>query len=249
MQMKCWKRKKDEHKDHLRAWMNAGKALCTKVTEVIKTYYKVGIEWCGTEDFAVGDVKAAPAPAKAAEPAKEEEVAAAPAKKEEPAKKDFSAELAKGLDVTSGLKKVKKEQKNKYKKEKVAGKVSGGASKARIKKKKEAKRQKRGLTWFFNDYQNMQGESMVKIDNEEEYDLRKSLYLCAAINADFQVGNKVKTITLDSCKRTRVQVDKDIVSSIELVNCSVPSITMDKCDSPQIIFTQGGWDAEKPKPN
>jgi len=259
MQSKCWKKKKDEHKDHMRAWMNAGKALCAKVSDVIKAHYKVGVEFWGQEDFALGDAPAA-APAAASENKEEEVAAKEEPKKEEPkkAQKDFAAELSKGLNVTSGLKKVKKEQKNKYKKEKVVGKVSGGASKARIKKKKEAKRQKRGQTWFFNDYQNMQGESMVKIDNEEEYDLKKSLYLCAAINADFQVGNKVKTITLDSCKRTRVQVDKDIISSIELVNCSsctifvngtVPSITMDKCDSPQIIFTQGGWDAEKPKPN
>lgn len=259
MQMKCWKRKKDEHKDHLRAWMNAGKALCAKVTEVIKTYYKVGIEWCGTEDFAVGDVKAAPAPAKAAEPAKEEEVAAAPAKKEEAAKKDFAAELTKGLDVTSGLKKVKKEQKNKYKKEKVSGKVSGGASKAKIKKKKEAKRSKRGHTWFFNDYQNHQGDTMVKIDNAEEYDMKKSVYICAAINSDFQVDVKIKTITLDSCKRTRIQVDKDVISSIEMINCSnctvyvngvSPSITLDKCDSPQIIISKAAWpDDASARPN
>merc|ERR1712062_326075 len=170
MQSKCWKKKKDEHKDHMRKWMTAGKELCAKVTEVIKTYYKVGLEWCGTEDFAVGDVKAAPAPAKAA-PAKEEEVAAAP--KKEAAQKDFSAELTKGLNVTSGLKKVKKERKNKYKAEKVSGKVSGGASKAKIKKKKEAKRSKRGHTWFFNDYQNHKGETMVKLDNAEEYDMKK----------------------------------------------------------------------------
>jgi len=256
MQSKCWKKKKDEHKDHVRAWMNAGKAFGAKVADAIKAHYKVGVEFWGQEEFALGDAPAAPAKSEM----KEEEVAA----KEEPKKadgpqKDFAAELSKGLNVTAGLKKVKKEQKNKYKKEKVVGKVTGGASKAKIKKKKQAKRSKRGHTWFFNDYQNMQGESMVKIDDADEYDIKKSLYFCAAINTDFHSSVKVKTITLDSCKRTRVQVDGDIVSSIELVNCAnctifvngvTPSITMDKCDSPQIIFTEKGWPKDgSAKPN
>merc|ERR1719499_1707897 len=236
--------------------MNAGKAFGAKVADAIKTHYKVGVEFWGQEEFALGDAPAAPAKSEM----KEEEVAA----KEEPKKadapkKDFAAELSKGLDVTAGLKKVKKEQKNKYKKEKVAGKVSGGASKARIKKKKEAKRQKRGQTWFFNDYQNMQGETMVKIDNAEEYDMKKSVYICAAINSDFQVDVKIKTITLDSCKRTRIQVDKDVISSIEMINCSnctvyvngvSPSITLDKCDSPQIIISKAAWpDDASARPN
>eukprot|EP00493_Phyllostaurus_siculus_P025941 UN26286 len=81
MQSKCWKKKKDEHKDHLRAWMNAGKALCAKVSDVIKAHYKVGVEFWGQEDFALGD---APAAAPAASENKEEEVAA----KEEPKKEE-----------------------------------------------------------------------------------------------------------------------------------------------------------------
>lgn len=243
MQAKCWKRKKDEHKDHLRAWMNAGKALSKKVSDIIKAHYKVGVEFMGTEDFAMGDVKAAPAQVQ------EEEVQAAePAKAEKQA--DVGAALAKGLNVTAGLKKVKKEQKNKYSGEKISGKVSGGASKAKIKKKKQAKRMKRGQTWFFNDYQNMQDANMVLVEGEEEYDIKKSIYVCAAINSDFKINVKVKTVTLDSCKRARIQVDKDIVSSIELINCSSctvyvngvsPSITMDKCDSPQIIIGKAAW--------
>merc|ERR1711879_685049 len=134
---KCWAKKKDKEKDYMRQWMNAGKAFYEKVTEVIKEYYKVGVEFCGKEDFALGDLPAAPAPAPAVAdekaPAKEEEVeAAVEPKKAESSKPamSFAAELSKGLAVTAGLKKVKKEQKNKYKKEKISGKVGGGASKA-----------------------------------------------------------------------------------------------------------------------
>lgn len=256
MQSKCWKKKKDEHKDHLRAWMNAGKAFGAAVTEVIKAHYKVGVEWYGQEDFAMGDVKAAPA---AAAGAKEEEVE--PKKEEKKATEkqaDIGAALSKGLAVTGGLKKVKKEQRNKYSGEKISGKVSSGPTKAKIKKKKTAKRSKRGHTWFFENYQNYQGDGRVTIDNAEEYDMKKSLYFCGAINSDFLVNVKVKTITLDSCKRTRVQIDSDIISSIELVNCAnctiyvngvSPSVTMDKCDSPKIIMSAKAWPAEGAKPN
>merc|ERR1719150_2513639 len=138
--------------------MNAGKAFYEKVTEVIKEYYKTGVEFCGKEDFALGDLPAAPAVA-------DEKAPADPEKAEEPKKPamSFAAELSKGLAVTSGLKKVRKDQKNKYKKEKISGKVGGGASKARIKKKKDAKRIKRGHTWQFLDYQNI---TDTVLDNE-----------------------------------------------------------------------------------
>jgi len=254
MQSKCWKKKKDEHKDHLRAWMAAGKEFGAAVSDVIKAHYKVGVEFWGQEAFALGDAPAAPA--KAADK-KEEEVAAAGEAKQQ-AVPDVGAELAKGLAVTGTLKKVKKEQRNKYSGEKISGKVSAGPSKARVKKKKKAVRQKRGLTWFFNDYQNMGGaDGMTVIDNAEEYPMRMSLYLCAGINSDFKVGTKVKTITLDSCKRVQVQVDADILSSIELINCSnctifvngtVGTITMDKCDSPTFYFGEKTWEKAERKP-
>merc|ERR1719499_2826764 len=166
--------------------MNAGKAFGAKVADAIKTHYKVGVEFWGQEEFALGDAPAAPAKSEM----KEEEVAA----KEEPKKadgpkKDFAAELSKGLDVTAGLKKVKKEQKNKYKKEKVVGKVTGGASKAKIKKKKQAKRSKRGNMWQFLDYQNQED---VVLDNADEYDMKKSIYIADAINSLFTVNTTSK---------------------------------------------------------
>lgn len=254
MQSKCWRKRKEEHKDHLRAWMNAGKEFGAAVSDVIKEHYKVGVEFWGQEAFALGDAPAAPAAADK----KEEEVAAAGEPKQKKSGGGIEAELAKGLAVTGGLKKVKKEQRNKYSGEKISGKVSAGPSKARVKKKKKAVRQKRGLTWFFNDYQNMGGaDGMTVIDNAEEYPMKMSLYICAGINSDFKVGTKVKTITLDSCKRVQVQVDGEILSSIELINCqnctiyvnnTVGTITMDKCDSPTFYFAEKAWEKAEAKP-
>eukprot|EP00492_Amphilonche_elongata_P002367 TRINITY_DN261_c0_g1_i3.p1 TRINITY_DN261_c0_g1~~TRINITY_DN261_c0_g1_i3.p1 ORF type:complete len:222 (+),score=47.11 TRINITY_DN261_c0_g1_i3:40-666(+) len=99
MQSKCWKKRKEEHKDHLRAWMASGKEFGAAVADVIKEHYKVGVEFWGQEPFALGDAPAAPAAAVK----KEEEVAAAGEVKPK-AGPDVGAELAKGLAVTSGTK-------------------------------------------------------------------------------------------------------------------------------------------------
>jgi len=269
MTSKCWAKKKEREKDYMRSWMNAGKAFYEKVNEVIKEHYKTGVEFAGKEEFAIGGLPAAPAeaaPAEAApvaadvkapspapaDPAKEEEVEAA----EEPkkAKLNFAAELSKGLAVTAGLKKVRKDQKNKYKKEKISGKVGGGSSKARIKKKKDPKRVKRGMMWQFLDYQNQED---VVLDDENEYLMKHSLYFADAINSMFTVNNKVKTISLDSCKKTSIVVNTDLVSEISLVNCQgckiqmngkVGSYSFDKSGNCIIYINKAGWQELEPKP-
>jgi len=262
MTSKCWAKKKEKEKDYMRSWMNAGKAFYEKVHEIIKEHYKTGVEFSGKEEFAIGGLPAAPAQAAApdekapspapADPAKEEEVEAA----EEPKKASlgFAAELSKGLAVTSGLKKVRKDQKNKYKKEKVSGKVTGGSSKARIKKKKEPKRMKRGLMWQFLDYQNQED---VVLDDENEYQMKHALYFADAINSMFTINNKVKTITLDSCKKTSFVVNTDLVSEISMVNCQgckiqmngkVGSYSLDKSGNCTIYINKAGWQELEPKP-
>jgi len=263
---KCWAKKKEKEKDYMRSWMNAGKAFYEAVNEVIVEHYKVGVEFCGKEDFALGDLPAAPAVAdeKApADPAKvEEEVEAAdepvkeaPKKAEEPKKPglSFAAELSKGLAVTSGLKKVKKEQKNKYKKEKISGKVGGGASKARIKKKKDPKRVKRGNMWQFLDYQNQED---VVLEGED-YEMKHGLYFADCINSIFTLNSKVKTVSLDSCKKTSFVINCDLVSEISMVNCQgckiqmngkVGSYSFDKSGNCVIYINKEGWQGMEPKP-
>jgi len=264
MTSKCWSKKKEKEKDYMRSWMNAGKALYEKIHEVIKEHYKTGVEFSGKEEFAVGGLPAAPAPAapvadekapeKApADPAKKEEEEVEAAEEPKPAK-DFAAELSKGLAVTSGLKKVRKDQKNKYKKEKVSGKVGGGASRARIKKKKEPKRVKRGLMWQFLDYQNQED---VVLDDEKDYAMKHSLYFADAINSVFTINNKVKTVSLDSCKKTSFVINCDLVSEISMVNCQgckiqmngkVGSYSLDKSGNCTIYINKAGWQELEPKP-
>jgi len=166
---------------------------------------------------------------------------------------NFAAELSKGLAVTSGLKKVKKEQKNKYKKEKISGKVGGGASKARIKKKKDPKRVKRGNMWQFLDYQNQED---VVLEGED-YEMKHGLYFADCINSIFTLNSKVKTVSLDSCKKTSFVINCDLVSEISMVNCQgckiqmngkVGSYSFDKSGNCVIYINKEGWQGMEPKP-
>merc|ERR1711907_324847 len=144
----------------------------------------------------------------------------------------FIAEISKGGAVTAGLKKVKKSQKNKYKKEKVKGTVSVGPKKAKIKKQKESRVKKAGpYTWQFLDFQN---KELEEIDDPAKYDIKKQLYFADCINSNFKICNRVKTVTLDSCKRANIQVDQPVLSMIELINCkNVTIYCMDTCPTIQ----------------
>jgi len=165
----------------------------------------------------------------------------------------FAAELSKGLAVTAGLKKVRKDQKNKYKKEKISGKVGGGASKARIKKKKEPKRVKRGNMWQFLDYQNQED---VVLEGDD-YQMKHGLYFADCINSIFTLNTKVKTVSLDSCKKTSFVINCDLVSEISMVNCQgckiqmngkVGSYALDKSGNCVIYINKNGWQEMEPKP-
>merc|ERR1712109_247056 len=89
--------------------------------ELVKTHYKLGVEFCGKESITSAEVPDTPAAKAPADPAKAPEEEVKPAAKAEKKTVDSAAllsSLTKGLDVTKGLKKVKKSQKNKYKKRK-----------------------------------------------------------------------------------------------------------------------------------
>merc|ERR1711879_784476 len=107
-------------------WAKACKALLKAQADLVKQHYKMGIEFEGKGSIADADSSApAPAPAKQ----KEEEVESAPKQKTEAPKKAkkqvdpnaMFAELNQGLNATSGLKKVKKSQKNKYNRANIKG--------------------------------------------------------------------------------------------------------------------------------
>jgi len=241
LMLKFWKKGTDGDKEFRKAVL----AYQKPIYDMIKAHYKVGVEFAGKVSIMEAEAPAdAPAAAKAApaDPAKEEAVKP---KKDDTVDKEKKAaallgDLTKGLSATKGLKKVDKSMKNKYKKEKVKGTVKGGPTKAKIKKKKEAKIKKAGpFTWQFLDFQNKQLE---EVNDESKYTLKSQLYFADCINSNFKVTNKVKSITLDGCKRVNCRN-----VTIWAMN-KVPTIALDKCDSPRLFLGEKAWKELELKP-
>jgi len=255
--LKFWKKGTDGDKE----MRKAGLAFLKPIPELIAQHYKVGVEFRGKDSILSAEAPPTEAPAKApkkADPAKEEEVAPAKEKKKEKTVDGDAllGQLTQGGAITAGLKKVKKSQKNKYNKEKIKGTVSAGPSKAKIKKKKEAKIKKAGpFTWQFFDFQNKELEEV----QDEKYTLKTQLYFADCVNSNFRINSKVKSITLDSCRRVQIEIKEDLISSLELVNCKnvtvwclakCPTISIEKCDSPKLFLGDAAWSSleEKDRP-
>lgn len=257
--LKFWKKGTDGDKE----FRKAANAFVKPIPDLIKKFYKTGVEFSGKVSILEAEAPAdAPAPAAAAEPVKadpgkaEEAVEAKAEKKKKEVDPDaLLSSLSKGLSATKGLKKVEKSMKNKYKKEKVKGTVKGGPTKAKIKKKKEAKVKKAGpFTWQFFDFQN---KDLEEINDDGKYTIKTQLYFADCINTNFKISNKVKQITLDSCKRVQIQIDEPLVSAIEVVNCknvtvwcmnTVPTISLEKSDSPKLFMSEKAWKDAETKP-
>lgn len=260
------KQKTDQNK----AWVTAVKALLEKQAEIVKEWFKTGLEWKAGGTSVLETEASAPAAAPAEEtpatetgsPATEE---AAPCTEETPAKKPVAkkkaaagpagasliAQLQTGGAITSGLKKVKKSQKTKYRKNR-AGKVTIAAKKAKAKKKlPDPSKQKRGFTWMIQYYQ----EGLVQFE-EDEFTIKEGLFFTQCLNTQFMVKGKVKSIVLDSLQRCQIQVH-DVVSTIEMVNCKnvtiycagqTPSVALDKSESPRVVCLPGCWHHENGRP-
>lgn len=223
----------------------------------VKKNFKMGIEFNNKDGaaFAENDGSGAAAvcekkaePAQEVEEKKEQAAAKKPAAEKKKAGPSAMEQLKQGLAVTSGLRKVKKSEKTKYRtKEERSGKVTMKAKKAAVKKNiKPPKISKRGVTWYIENY--VEGVTDINLDffKSEGANLRESLYITNCYNCAFRIDCKVKSVVLDSCKKVQVQMSADLVSGCEIVNCKsaqvffqgyVPSLQIDKCDSPKVTFT------------
>lgn len=239
---------KKEKSDVNKAFSKACQDFLKEVTAFVKANFKAGLSFRGKNP--IGDAPAAAA-ASAAAPADDE-------KKEEPAKKkktsakkkttvkkegggmgNVMGELSKGLKVTSGLKKVSKDQKTKYrKKEAGRGLVKTGKKKAApAKKKKKASTTKQPGRIMFLDY----SEGVIEVP--DEVDMKTNAFISGCSDCGMDLKGKIKAVSIEGCKNFRIAVDQ-VVSTVEMVNCknvtvyvktSAPSIQIDKTESPRII--------------
>jgi len=96
---------------------------------------------------------------------------------------------------------------------------------------------KRAQKWYFEDYQN---QDLVTIDDAKKHTKEHGFYFVAGVNTNFQIAlEKLKSVEIDSCRRTQVQIDATIISTVEMVNCKSTTVwVMNKVGS---IAMDHGW--------
>ena len=84
----------------------------------------------------------------------------------------------------------------------------------------------------------------------EECTMKQIVYVSKCVNSTIFVDCKVKSITLDGCKRVNLIVNS-VISSVELVNCErikvhsineLPSMSIDKCSGVQVVLSGSSLD-------
>lgn len=83
-----------------------------------------------------------------------------------------------------------------------------------------------------------------------ECNMKQIVYISKCINTTVYVDCKVKSITLDGCKRVNLIVNS-VISSVELVNCErtkvhsineLPSMSIDKCSGVAVVLSPTSLD-------
>ena len=138
------------------------------------------------------------------------------------------AELNKGSDITSGLKKVTKQKA-------ASSKVVMKERKTKTKKKMGTpKLALDGRKWVCEYYIDDRTGNLVITD----CDVKETVTIFRCINTVVQIKGKINAVLLDDCEKTSI-VCNDVVSSIDIVNCKsvevqadgkVPTIAVDKTD-------------------
>jgi len=238
---------KDNEAD-TKAFVQAVKNLGNALHDFIKANFKTGLEWGGGDNLLAAPTSVAKKAVQSFESKEDVKEEKKEEKKEEAKEKPAAnmgnvfGELSKGLNITKGLKTVKKSQKTKYrKKEEGRGVVKIVKKKKASKPKKTPSTKKMGFRWMFSNYY----EGII--DVPDKIDMKANVFLSNCSDCQIEVKNKVKAISIESCKKMFVFIN-DVVSSVELVRCDTvtifckgvaPNIQIDKCDSPRVVVLPG----------
>jgi len=212
--------------------------------EYVGNYFKKsGIEW----NAKGGDLSSVQVSAtKTAKPQIDEEKQNTNAPKDDgPGMSAVMDQLSKGLTITSGLKKITSEDKTKNRPDRT-GKVE---IKQPVNKKIREKRGQpqvvqKGGRWVIENY----NDGVHALD---KFDMKSNVFMTLNDDTTFQITTKVKAVCIDSCINCRIFI-KEVVSTVELVNCEnvtlicedkVPSIAVDKSQSPRIILMRKAYEA------
>ncbi|KAL6943429.1 hypothetical protein ACO0OE_003317 [Hanseniaspora uvarum] len=166
------------------------------------------------------------------------------------------AELSKGENITSGLKKVDKAELKKQKelnkpvpasKPAVNNKPPSKPKKPQDISIKEPKKEFVGNKWFVMDFINEPSPIVI-----EGATLGESVFVGKCINSIIQVKGKVNSITFNECKGSSLVIDS-CVAGVDFIKCEkfglqvdgyCPMITTDKCDGGNVYLSKESINAE-----
>jgi adenylyl cyclase-associated protein len=223
------------------AFCDTFKALILELMTYVKEFHTTGVAWNprGTDasTYSAVDSQAAVPPPAAAAVADTKAGSAKPAPTA-----DLFAALNKDGAVTSGLKKVTKDQQTwraEYKADAAspapaAKPLSAPVAKPAVVKGPPRNQFDAGAKKWCIEYQtDANGPVVVTIG-----DIKENVYILGCVGATISVVGKCKSIIVDSCKKTKVHFD-NVMASCEVVNSQrilievrekAPSIAIDKTD-------------------
>ena len=256
------------------AFVDTFKKLILELMVYVKEHHTVGVTWNpkGVDIDAYipaggggsGGSSSVPAPAPAPAPATAPSSSTSTTADASGGRAGLFSQLGKGLSITSGLKKVSKEQQTwrpEYQQNKDGGGATttpgaapavkkaafGGAAGGGAKAPKgppSSVYDKAQFRWNVENY--IEGVQQIDVADKNQ-----SVYIYSCGAAIIDIRGKGKSVTLDACKKTQVLVD-EMLSSLEVVNCQgvkvqvrqqVPTVAIDKTDGILVILSKSSLGA------
>ncbi|KAJ2676973.1 F-actin-capping protein subunit alpha [Coemansia sp. RSA 1085] len=249
-------------------WVKAFLSILREMAAYVKQYHTTGMVWNphgGEPEQAIQSIKGSsgppaagssggapppPPPLPTAEQLTEFKSGAASAEKEESsARGALFADLNKGSDITSGLRKVDKDQmthKNPALRSNKPVKVPANTA-ADSKPKAATSRPKRmelqNDKWYVENY----GTEHLTI---EATATKQTVYMYNCKGTTLDIKNKINSVAIDNCQKCGVVFDS-LVSQCEIVNCksvqiqareTVPSVLIDRTDGAHVFLSQEARD-------
>ncbi|KAE8538263.1 hypothetical protein D1P53_005603 [Cryptococcus gattii VGV] len=235
------------------AWAKSFIALVAALESYVKQWHTTGVVWNPKGSPApssmpeTSSAPSAPPPPPPPPPSGSEPAASTPPASGTAA---LLADLNRGGDVTSGLRKVDTSQMtHKNPALRSAGTVPDNAKKAPpLKPKPGAKPVKKpakieledGNKWII---ENQEDNKSIKIENTE---LHHTVHIFSCVNSVVQISGKINAVTMVGCKKTSLVLDS-AVSSLSITSSpsfevqiigSIPTIQIDTTDSGQVYLSK-----------
>jgi adenylyl cyclase-associated protein len=239
-------------------FVNSFNGFLKELFNYIKKHHTTGLTWNPRGGDASSGAAAAPprpgcVPPPPGPPPPIQTTASSGASEKGPDTGALFAALNKGADITSGLKKVTKEQKTKYQEGKssvvpaaVSDKPKAAPKAGGAVKKGQPKIELSGNKWLVEWQEN---NANIEINDTEA---KHAIYIYKCENSVVRIKGKINSIAVDGCKKTGI-VFQDAIAQVELVNSNsvelqvlgkVPSIAIDKCSGIQVFLSKDSLHTE-----